>query len=108
MVAQADKVSMRPVRGGLPTLLRRIALLRESPVGMIGAGLVLFWVLIAIFAPLLSPYDPNANDFDIARDWYPSVKHWLGTDNQSRDLLSRLIWGSRTVLIVAPIAVISA
>jgi len=108
MVASVDKVSMRPVRGGLPTLVRRIALLRESPVGMIGVGLVLFWVLAAIFAPLLAPYDPNANDFEIARDWYPSARHWLGTDNQSRDLLSRLIWGSRTVLVVAPIAVISA
>jgi peptide/nickel transport system permease protein len=108
MVAETDKLSMRPAGSGLPVLLRRVALLRESPVGMIGAGIVLFWVLVAIFAPLLAPYDPNANDFEIARDWYPSAKHWLGTDNQSRDLLSRLIWGSRTVLIVAPIAVASA
>jgi peptide/nickel transport system permease protein len=108
MVAETDKLSMRPAGSGLPVLLKRVALLRESPVGMIGAGIVLFWVLAAIFAPVIAPYDPNANDFEIARDWYPSAKHWLGTDNQSRDLLSRLIWGSRTVLIVAPIAVVSA
>ncbi len=95
----------RPGDGRLARLLRRIALLRESPVGMVGAALVLFWILVAILAPLISPYDPNANDFEIARDWYPSARHWLGTDNQSRDLLSRIIWGSRTVLIVAPTAV---
>ena len=41
----------------------RISLLRESPVGMIGAFLVLFWIFVAIFAPLLAPYDPNANDY---------------------------------------------
>jgi peptide/nickel transport system permease protein len=108
MAVEAQKIGMRPAGGGLPTLLKRVALLRESPVGMIGVALVLFWVLVAIFAPLIAPFEPNANDFDIARDWYPSAKHWLGTDTQSRDLLSRLIWGSRTVLIVAPIAVASA
>jgi len=108
MAVEAQKIAMRPAGGGLPTLLKRVALLRESPVGMIGVALVLFWVLVAIFAPLIAPYEPNANDFDIARDWYPSAKHWLGTDTQSRDMLSRLIWGSRTVLIVAPIAVASA
>jgi peptide/nickel transport system permease protein len=107
MTAQAQNIGARTA-GGLPTLLKRVALLRESPVGMIGVALVLFWVLMAIFAPLLAPYDPNANDFEIARQWYPTAKHWLGTDNQSRDLLSRLIWGSRTVLVVAPIAVASA
>lgn len=108
MAIEADKIGVRPAGGGLPVLLKRVALLRESPVGMIGVGLVMFWVLTAIFAPLIAPYAPNANDFDIVRDWYPSAKHWLGTDTQSRDLLSRLIWGSRTVLIVAPIAVASA
>ncbi len=108
MAVEVQKIDIRPAGGGLPTLLKRVALLRESPVGMIGVALVLFWVLVAIFAPLIAPFDPNANDFDIARDWYPSAKHWLGTDTQSRDVLSRLIWGSRTVLIVAPIAVASA
>lgn len=92
----------------LPTWLRRIGLLRESPIGMIGAALVLFWVLTAIFAPWLAPYDPNANNYEALADPTPSSAFWLGTDNQGRDLLSRLIWGSRTVLIVAPIAVVSA
>jgi peptide/nickel transport system permease protein len=84
---------------------RRIALLRESPVGMVGAALVLFWIVVAILAPLLAPYDPNANDY-LALNQTPGAAHWFGADNSGRDILSRLIWGSRTVLIVAPISVI--
>lgn len=93
---------------GAPTWLGRIGLLRESPVGMIGAFLVLFWVAAAIFAPVLAPYDPNANNYQALVDPTPSEEFWLGTDNQGRDMLSRIIWGSRTVLIVAPIATIAA
>ena len=79
-------------------LLKRIALLRESPIGMIGAALVLFWILAAILAPLISPYDPNENYVDDYGNWGPSALFWLGRDNQGRDILSRLIWGSRIVL----------
>ena len=85
----------------------RIRLLKESPVGMVGAFLVLFWVFVAIFAPLISPYDPNANDMEALMS-PPSAAHWLGTDNSGRDILSRIIWGSRTVFQVAPIAVLCA
>ncbi len=83
----------------------RIRLLGESPVGMVGAFLVAFWILVAIFAPLISPYGPNANDMDALIDATPSSVHWLGADMQGRDILSRVIWGSRTVLTVAPVAV---
>lgn len=86
----------------------RVRLLKESPIGMIGAFLVLFWVFVAIFAPWLSPFDPNANNMDALIDPTPSAVNWLGTDNQGRDILSRIIWGSRTVLQVAPVAVIFA
>ena len=94
--------------GVLRGLLKRVALLRESPVGMIGAGLVLFWIVVAIFAPLLSPYDPNENYMDDYGNWGPSAAFWLGRDNQGRDILSRLIWGSRIVLTVGPIATFCA
>jgi len=83
-------------------------LLRESPIGIVGVFLVLFWVVIAILAPLIAPFDPNESDYTALLDPTPSALHWLGTDNQGRDILSRIIWGSRTVLIVAPIAVFSA
>ncbi|WP_374385179.1 ABC transporter permease [Dongia sp.] len=85
----------------------RIRLLKESPVGMVGAFLVLFWIFVAILAPWLAPYDPNANDMEALMS-PPTVAHWLGTDNSGRDILSRIMWGSRTVFKVAPFAVFCA
>ena len=99
--------SKKPV-GALLRLLKRIALLRESPVGMIGALLVLFWIAVALLAPIISPYDPNENYMDDFTNLGPSVAFWLGRDNQGRDILSRLIWGSRIVLTVGPIATFCA
>jgi peptide/nickel transport system permease protein len=86
----------------------RVRLLKESPIGMIGVFLVVFWIVVAIFAPLLSPFDPNTSNMDALIDPTPSAVNWLGTDNQGRDILSRIIWGSRTVLAVAPVAVLCA
>ena len=94
--------------GVLALTWNRVKLLKESPVGMVGAFLVLFWVAVAIFAPWLAPFEPNANDMEAVIDPTPSMVHWLGSDNSGRDILSRIIWGSRTVLTVAPIAVICA
>jgi peptide/nickel transport system permease protein len=91
--------------------VRRVALLRESPVGMIGAGIVLFWVLVAVLAPLIAPFEPNATYHPYAR---PGAGHvgggtfWLGADMIGRDILSRIIWGTRTVLVYAPLATFSA
>jgi peptide/nickel transport system permease protein len=101
-------IDSRKPAGALLRLLKRIALLRESPVGMIGAALVLFWVLVAVFAPLISPYDPNENYMDDFANLGPSAVYWLGRDNQGRDILSRIIWGSRIVLTVGPIATFCA
>jgi peptide/nickel transport system permease protein len=105
-VETTREVATKPTGAAAPGWLRRLSLIRESPVGMIGAVLVLFWVFVALFAPWLAPYDPNANDYMALADPTPSAEHWLGTDNQGRDILSRIIWGSRTVLTVGPIAVI--
>jgi peptide/nickel transport system permease protein len=96
--------STSPRRSWVPGWLKSIALLRETPVGMVGAFLVLTWVLIAIFVPWIAPYDPNANHFDVGPVAYPSAAHWLGTDDQARDVLSRVLWGARVVLTIAPIA----
>ena len=91
--------------------VRRVALLRESPVGIIGAGIVLFWVLVAVLAPLIAPFEPNATYHPYAR---PGAGHvgggtfWLGADMIGRDILSRIIWGARTVLVYAPLATFSA
>ena len=65
---------------------------------VIGAVIVIFFVLIALLAPWLAPFDPIKADFMAVRK-APSALHWLGTDELGRDLLSRLIWGARTSLL---------
>lgn len=82
--------------------------LTVSPIATIGAGLILFWALCAVLAPWISPYPPNAMDPMALVDPFPSAAHWLGTDQLGRDILSRLLWGARTVLLVAPVAVLGA
>jgi peptide/nickel transport system permease protein len=78
--------------------------LRRSPSAVIGASIVVLLVLIAIFAPLLAPYDPlkvNAS----ASLAPPGPEHWLGTDALGRDLLSRIMYGARISLQLGLIAV---
>ncbi len=88
-----------------PSLWRRLP---SSPVAMIGLGIVLFWVVLALAAPFLPIAGPNASDYAAMGHPGSSAKHWLGVDPIGRDLLSRIIWGGRTVLAVAPIAVLVA
>ena len=93
-------------------MLRKVALLRESWVGMIGAGLVLFWVLVALLADLIAPFDPLATIQPYATpgtlDEATGKVFWLGADHIGRDILSRIIHGSRTVLIWSVVATASA
>src|SRR5438093_5583660 len=72
---------------------------RRRPLGAIGAAVVLIMLIVAVTAPVIAPYAPLAVDFAamLAR---PSAAHWLGTDAFGRDVLSRLIYGSRTALLV--------
>ena len=77
---------------------------RRYPRLYVGGALVLLLIVVAIFAPWLSPRDPiqgNASDGLQA----PSFRFWLGTDDQGRDILSRVIWGSRISLSVGLISV---
>ncbi len=96
---------------GLVRFFKATLLLRESWVGMIGAGLVLFWVVVALLAPVISPFSPTATLQPVAAPgtvFAGGGTFWLGTDHLGRDILSRIIWGSRTVLFYAPLATISA
>ena len=91
--------------------IKSFALLRESWVGMAGAGIIIFWVLVAILAPLIAPFEPNATLQPFAKPGTEFAKggiFWLGTDHIGRDILSRLIYGSQTVLIYAPTATFCA
>ncbi len=84
-----------------------LGLLRESPIGMLGAAILLFWVTMAILAPVLPLHDPNQAIAPFQKIWATSPKgdfFPLGTDHKGRDILSRLIWGSQRVLIWATLA----
>jgi peptide/nickel transport system permease protein len=109
--SKIDTIATAPNRAA-PSIgfawLRRLAPLLESPSAMIGIALTLFWALAALLAPWLAPYPPNASDLAALAHPTPSAAHWLGTDHLGRDILSRILWGARTVLTVAPIAVLGA
>jgi len=67
---------------------------------VVGLVLIVFLIITAIFAPWLAPYPPN--DIDMTQTLAkPSAEHWLGTDNLGRDVLSRIIYGARTSMIIA-------
>lgn len=72
---------------------------------MAGIGVIGFLVLVAVFAPVLAPYDPIKQDLQNALA-NPGAAHWLGTDKYGRDVLSRLIWGARVDLRIGFLAVI--
>jgi peptide/nickel transport system permease protein len=74
---------------------------------MTGAAVILLWVLIALLAPLIAPYDPIEQDVR-ARLQGPSAAHWFGVDGLGRDVLSRVFYGGRVSLPVAAIVVIAA
>jgi peptide/nickel transport system permease protein len=77
-------------------------LLHSAPF-LIGAVLLLWWIVCAIFGKAIAPYDPvtgNLTQFNTA----PSGSHWFGTDSLGRDVLSRVIVGARDILIIAPLA----
>ncbi|MEW8979966.1 MAG: ABC transporter permease [Symbiobacterium sp.] len=98
----------RPSSG--PSLWRR---LRRSPVGMTGAVIVAIVLLVAAFAPQLAPYDPNLKNPAIRLKppaWVEGgdPAHLLGTDTLGRDILSRIIYGSRVSVSVGVAAVLVA
>ena len=91
-----DASSRRIRREELRQLLRSTAFI-------IGAVLLLWWIVCAIFGRAFAPYDPvsgNLTQFNLA----PSAAHWFGTDSLGRDVLSRVIVGARDILIIAPLA----
>ena len=97
----------------LPVVLRlprndRVASMRwfarRNPRMLIGGGMVLAWLALALLAPFVSPFDPiKVNVIDSLQP--PGATHWLGTDDLGRDVLSRVIWGSRISLSVGVISV---
>ena len=84
-----------------------LAQVRAQPLAAFGAALVLLWVLIAIFAPLIAPYSFKHGDFSSLMA-PPSPRHIFGTDNYGRDVFSRVMYGSRTVLLLAVLSTLAS
>ena len=87
---------------GAPRLQRTRNVLRlfsAHPLGAVGAVIMVVFVFAAIFAPLISPYDPLATDAPASLA-PPSAAHWLGCDFMGRDIYSRIVYGARISLAV--------
>jgi peptide/nickel transport system permease protein len=87
----------RPWRRALRRLVRRRA-------AIAGLAVVLFFIVLALLAPLLSPYDPLATNWAVVRK-APSALHLFGTDEIGRDVLARIIWGARASLLAGLVSV---
>jgi peptide/nickel transport system permease protein len=92
--AGADEVAARATR-----MRRALQFCRSEILGTLGLVLVLVIAVTGLFAELIAPYSPTANDFGAMME-APSAAHLLGTDQFGRDLLSRIIFGARTAMIV--------
>jgi peptide/nickel transport system permease protein len=88
---------------------RRIALRRllRNQSGTVGLLICVAFALLAVGAPLIAPHDPLATDWGALRQG-PSDTYWFGTDDIGRDVLSRVIWGSRASLLAGVVSVLIA
>jgi peptide/nickel transport system permease protein len=77
----------------------------RSKTFIVGAIIVGFWIICAIFGYVIAPHDPTAENLT-GINQAPSGAHWFGTDQLGRDMFSRVITGARNILIIAPLAVI--
>jgi peptide/nickel transport system permease protein len=73
--------------------------LRRDPTTLAAGGLLALIVLAAVLAPILAPHDPNAGSIRLRLAALGTADHWLGTDEQGRDMLSRLLYGGRMTLL---------
>ena len=91
-----------PTQRMAPTRWR---LLLSRPTFLVGAAIVLFWVVCAIFGHLIAPFNPLAQQL-LSANTAPSGTHWFGTDPLGRDVLSRVLVGARNILVITPLATV--
>ncbi len=89
-----------PARLALRRFLRR-------PVAVAGLAVIVLFIGVAVLAPLIAPYDPIATSWTAIRK-APSVPHWMGTDENGRDVLARVIFGARASLLAGVVSVLIA
>jgi peptide/nickel transport system permease protein len=98
---QTDAVPLVPSAPGVGVLLRDMMLGRPSTV--FALAIIVVFIGVALLAPWIAPYDPLAQSI-LKINKYPSAQHWLGTDQFGRDVLSRMIQGSRNSLLFGMIS----
>jgi peptide/nickel transport system permease protein len=92
----AAEVTVAHGRGELPPW----RLLLRRPTFIVGATILLFWVVCAVFGHAIAPHDPLAQEL-LATNKAPSGAHWFGTDQLGRDVFSRVLVGARSILVIA-------
>lgn len=104
MSSQTTTASATVAASATPSRFRNSwRLFKRNQLAVVGAAIVLTLILLAIFGPWITPYDPI--DQDLPKQLQgPSANHWLGTDDFGRDILSRIIAGARVSLMVGVIA----
>ena len=108
-IAQVEAVTESATAEDAPGGLTRDALrrMRRNPTAIIGLVLITLFVLVAVFAPLLAPYDPKFQRLDLIRPGQvpgPSSEFLLGLDALGRDELSRIIYGARYSLLIGVVS----
>jgi peptide/nickel transport system permease protein len=78
--------------------------LRQRKSAVLGLAIIVLFILIAVFAPLIAPYDPAQQSWTSIRK-PPSLQHWFGTDESGRDLFSRVIFGARASLLAGVVSI---
>src|SRR3954468_16005599 len=95
-IPAADEIES-PARRALRRLFQRKG-------AVVGLAVIMAFILLAVFAPLIAPYDPIATSWTLVRK-PPSAQHWFGTDDLGRDILVRVIYGARASLVAGAISV---
>ena len=90
------QVAVASARGEMPPW----RLLLRRPTFIVGAAILLFWVVCEVFGLMIAPQDPLAQQL-LATNKAPSGAHWFGTDQLGRDVFSRVIVGARSILVIA-------
>ena len=105
-MATAEQATTPITVGAKPGIFSRmwagLSIVFASKIAVVGLAIVMFWIIVAVFAPFFTPYTPLEQDWK-APNQGPSSAHFLGTDELGRDLWSRLIYGARVVLVLMPI-----
>ena len=103
---------MNAISAAVPRGLQGLRVIWSYPSGAIGLFVVLLFVALAVFAPVIAPYGPfdvvyNA-DHSVVRLAPPDGRNWFGTTNQGMDVFSQLVWGSRVALLVGLLSAIGS